>query len=216
MTCSYLSYFINNDTPQYGGAKAIDIQQGSSMSRGDSANSTLIQFPNHVGTHIDFPRHFGDHGKTLNDYEAGFWEFNKPCLIDYNAAEEEVIDQGVEIESIPADTDLLLIRTGFEQFRGQEKYWNNNPGLAPQLAEKLRNRCPELKAVGFDFISLSSYQHRPLGRESHKEFLLRQDILIIEDMALSHIRGKIKRVTALPLMIDQVDGGPITVIAWHE
>jgi kynurenine formamidase len=216
MNCSYLSYHINNETPQYGGAKAIDIRQGSSMSEGDSANSTLLHFPNHVGTHIDFPRHFGDHGKTLNDYDAGSWEFIHPFLLNYDAAEEEIIDLEDELLSIPEETDFLLIRTGFQQYRGQEKYWNYNPGLAPQLAEKLRARCPGLKAAGFDFISLSSYQNRPLGRESHKAFLLNQDILIIEDMALAHITGKLKRVCALPLMIDQADGGPITVIAWHE
>ncbi len=216
MNCTYLSYFINNDTPQYGGDKAIDIQQRSSISKGDSSNSTLLHLPNHVGTHIDFPKHFGDQGKTINDYDAGFWEFTQPFLLDYQADAEEVIDLAVQLESIPKNTDFLLIRTGFKRFRGQEKYWNNNPGLAPELAERLRIHCPKLKAVGFDFISLSGYQNRMLGREAHREFLNKNDILIIEDMDLQHLPESIVKVMALPLMIDQVDGCPITVIAWHE
>ena len=216
MNCSFLSYFRNNETPQYGGAADIDIRQRSSIGKGDSSNSTLIHLPNHVGTHIDFPRHFGKEGKTINDYKADSWEFKRVCLMDYEAVEEEIINLEGKMDDLPIDTELLLIRTGFQKYRGQKKYWNNNPGLAPELAKSLRKQCPGLRAVGFDFISLSSYQHRPLGRVAHKEFLIENDILIIEDMDLQHLLDNIEKVIALPLMIDGVDGGPITVIAYHE
>ncbi|MCK5699959.1 MAG: hypothetical protein KAI29_02365, partial [Cyclobacteriaceae bacterium] len=76
--------------------------------------------------------------------------------------------------------------------------------------------CPKLKIVGFDFISLSSYQNRMLGREAHKKFLVEHDILIIEDMNFSGLKGNISQLIALPIMIDQADGGPITVIAKYE
>ena len=173
--------------------------------------------PNHVGTHIDFPRHFGVDGKTINDYTAEFWTFNNPFVLEYKAQVEEMINlsEGI-LKEIPVETDFLLINTGFQKFRGTEKYWNNNPGLAPELAAPLKQRCPGLKVVGFDFISLSSYQNRMLGREAHRKFLLENDILVIEDMDFSQLRKDVKQVVALPLMIDQADGGPITVIASYE
>ncbi len=212
-----LSFPIHNMTPQYGGARDITIRQRTSIARGDSSNSQFISMPNHVGTHIDFPKHFSADGKTINDYPAEFWFFHSPWLLDYPASEKEIIDFEESIlDEIPVKTDILIIKTGFQQFRGHKKYWNDNPGLAPAMAKKIRVRCPGIKAVGFDFISLSSYQKRQLGREAHREFLVHNDILIIEDMDLSHLPGKVDQIVALPLLIDQVDGSPITVVANYE
>ena len=55
-----------------------------------------------------------------------------------------------------------------------------------------------------------------LGREAHKKFLVEHDILVIEDMDFSGLKGNISQLIALPIMIDQADGGPITVIAKYE
>lgn len=216
MAYTYLSHKLNNSTPQYGGADDIEIRPNSSILNGDSANSTLLHFPNHVGTHIDLPHHFSDTGKNLDDFNADFWVFQHPFVLNYRAQKEEIINFETELTEIPADTDLLIINTGFQKFRGEKEYWNNNPGLAPELAKKLRTCCPELKAVGFDFISLTSYQNRMLGREAHKSFLVENEILIIEDMDLSSVPVNLKSVTALPLMVENIDGGPITILAEHD
>jgi arylformamidase len=212
-----LSFPIHNMTPQYGGARDISIRHRTSITHGDSSNSQFISMPNHVGTHIDFPKHFSVDGKTINDYPAEFWFFQHPFLLEYPAAEKEIIEfEKTTLDGIPSETDILLIKTGFQQFRGHKKYWNDNPGLAPSLARKLKTNCPELKAVGFDFISLSSYQNRKLGREAHREFLVQNDILIIEDMNLSELPEKVDQIVALPLLIEQIDGSPITVVANYE
>ena len=216
MNFSYLSYFINNTTPQYGDGDAIAISQYSAITKGDSSNSKFISMPNHVGTHIDFPKHFSVDGKTINDYPAEFWIFRHPFVVNYQAKEDEIIEFENEIKIIPDNTDILLINTGFQKYRGTEKYWKFNPGLSPKVATKLKKKCPELKAVGFDFISLSSYQNRMLGREAHKKFLVEHDILVIEDMDFSGLKSNLSELVALPLMIDQADGGPITVIAKYE
>jgi len=209
----FLSHRLSNNTPQYGGEKAIYIEQRTSLAKGDSSNTKFLQLPNHVGTHIDFPKHFHEEGKTLNDYDAVYWVFSKPFVLDYYAADDELIDLKGIVERIPYNTDFLLIKTGYQKYRGEIKYWNNNPGLSPELANDLRNHCPNLKAVGFDFISLTSYQNRLIGREAHRQFLIDNDIVIIEDMDLSAIPSTLTEIIALPLMIDNIDGGPITVIA---
>ena len=212
-----LSQYIHNKTPQYGGASEISIRRRTAITNGDSSNSQLISMPNHVGTHIDFPRHFSTDGKNINAYASDHWFFETPHLLDYPAHDQEIIDLSREIlDSIPPQTDILLIRTGFQKYRGTKKYWNNNPGLDPGLASKLRSQCAGIRAVGFDFISLSSYQSRMIGREAHREFLVRHDILVIEDMDLSDIPPVVKSVVALPLLIDQADGVPITVVAHYE
>ena len=78
---SYLSYYINESTPIYGGKKSIFIDHSSQIVNGDSSNSKYLKIPNHAGTHIDFPNHFSDHGKIINDYPASFWKFKDVYII---------------------------------------------------------------------------------------------------------------------------------------
>ena len=211
----YLSYFLNEDTPIYGGEKAIFIENRSEMSNGDSSNTKYLKFPNHSGTHIDFPNHFSDFGKKIDNYEASFWHTNHIKVIKYLAKEEEIITHNsISVSKIPSETEFLIINTEFYKKRKEKAYWNNNPGLSPDLAIRLKEQCPKLKFVGFDFISLTSYQNRLLGREAHVEFLIKNDILLIEDMDLSKVDFcNIVSVTALPLLIEGLDGSPISIIA---
>lgn len=213
----YLSHFINEDTPIYGGVKNIKITPASQMTKGDSANTHYLSFSNHTGTHIDFPRHFTIDGKISNDYPANFWFFDHPFLLDFPVPENTTIDfEETTLAKIPTETDFLIVRTGFQQYRAEEKFWKYNPGVAPELAGKLKKQCPDLQVIGLDFISLSGYQNRPLGRIAHKAFLKENDILIVEDMDLEKVNQPIKSLTCFPLMIDAVDGVPVTIIATLE
>lgn len=208
----YLSHFINENTPLYGGKNDIKILKDSSIAQGDTSNTSFLNFPSHTGTHIDFPKHFSNAGKTINDFLPKFWLFNIPFVINYNAAADEIITIDEKIDRIPQDIDFLIIKTGFQKFREDEKYWRNNPGLDPYLAAKLKKTCPNLRAIGFDFISISSFSNRKSGRISHKKFLIENDILIIEDMNLIKVNDNIKKIICLPLMIDNIDGSPVTII----
>jgi kynurenine formamidase len=65
-----------------------------------------------------------------------------------------------------------------------------------------------------DFISLTSYQNRELGREAHRMFLGGdRPILLIEDMDLSKIMNSPKSISCIPLLINGLDGSPVTIIA---
>jgi arylformamidase len=218
MASIYLSHFLDEETPLYGGEKAIFIENSSEISKGASSNTKLLRLPNHSGTHIDFPNHFSDNGKNSCDYDADFWTFNHVVLINYPAQKEEIIDNKMLKTFEKNDhIEFLIINTDFQKYRHQKEYWNNNPGLSPELAKTIRNLFPKIKAVGFDFISVSSYQNRELGRLAHKEFLVNHDILLIEDMKLDQLEEKkIKSVIALPWLINQIDGVPISIIAEYE
>ena len=211
----FLSHYINERTPIYGGEEAIFIEKRGQISNKDSSNTKYLKLPNHTSTHIDFPNHFSELGKTINDYPASFWKFQSIHIISYKAMNDEIINEGlIDAYDIPKDTNFLILHTGFGSHRELDIYWNNNPGVAPNLANALKRKCPNIKVIGFDFISVSSYQNRIIGREAHKAFLLENDILLIEDMKLDKIKNKtIKEIIALPLLIDKIDGSPITIIA---
>lgn len=215
-----LSHYLNSQTPAYGGAKDdLEISKNSSICCGDSSNSLKITLKNHIGTHIDFPKHFHDSGKTLNDYPTDFWSFTRPQMLEFPCKEGYLIGIKDLTDKIGDETDLLIIRTGFENFRYEEAYWARNPGFDKEVGHYLRENFPKLRCIGFDFISLTSYLNRPLGREAHKSFLADhkglEAILIIEDMKLSEVKSPLSQVIIAPLMVDKADGIPVTVFAYE-
>jgi len=211
-----LSHVLSSKTPAYGGGAGLGLDIARSMSRGDSCNAVTLSFSNHLGSHVDAPRHFIADGKSVDSYAISEWIFHKPCLIDVRAGEGEVLD----IPRFEAalgkcdDADILFVRTGFEKVREQKEYWSASPAFVPELAPYLKTRLPSLAAIGLDCISISSYQHREMGKMAHQSFL-GAGLRIFEDLALANIQAQetLQLVIALPLMFENADGAPCTVIA---
>lgn len=214
-----LSHVLKQDTPSYGNRDKVIIRVNSSIKAGDTANSScLILSNNHIGTHIDVPRHFSVDGKRTIDYPIGDYMFEKCQVVDLPKKEacligpDDLMDQPID-----SDVELLLLRTGYESLREQDAYWNDNPGLAPILADYLRSVFPKLRCIGFDFISVTSWKYRAEGRMAHKAFLTPEDggreIWAIEDMSLKDAPVDIKRVVVAPLMVEDGNGTAVTVIA---
>ena len=101
----YLSYYLNEDTPLYGGNKGIIINKLSEIKNGDSSNTKELIFNNHSGTHIDFPNHFIDNGKVSNDYDPDFWFFNNPFLWDFNILSKTT--KSIHTHIITSDNNLI-------------------------------------------------------------------------------------------------------------
>lgn len=85
------------------------------------------------------------------------------------------------------------------------------------MSKYLIEFCPNLKAIGMDWISLASYQHQHAGHLSHQYLLgMYHDryILIIEDLNLEAVEvEEIDTLIALPLRVEGIDSAPCTVIA---
>lgn len=221
MSYSYLrlSHTISSSTPAYGNKDRIFIKPNSAIKNGDTANTSCWFLPNnHIGTHIDSPYHFCENGAKTFDIPVGEYFYNIVSLIDIPCTEGKLIgiDDVKSFSTIIApDTELLIIRTGYEQYRNDDKYWNDNPGLAPELADYFRENFPALRCVGFDFISLTSWKFRVEGRASHRAFLCPEEgkkfILVIEDMAIAAMPYKVEQVIVAPLMVEDGNGGAVTV-----
>ncbi len=214
----FLSYPILSSTPSYGGGKGFAFKHAKSMTSGDSCNTQSWEVPNHIGTHVDVPRHFSVEGATVDSYTAEEWTFNCPFLYDISPVVPDMVimPESIDFSGIPPGTDMLLLRTGFHQHRGQDVYWCNNPAISPHLADEIRRNLPAVRALGVDLISVSSLAHRSLGRETHKAFLVHdRPVLLIEDMDLSAIQtgDVIRQVVAAPLRVAGADGAPCTVLA---
>lgn len=219
----YLSHVLNENVPSYGNRDCFINRPSSQIQIGKSANTSCWFFSNnHIGTHLDVPRHFSDKARCVVDYPASYFIFNHCCCVDILCAENYLIrkeDLILKENEIQENVELILIRTGFESWREEDVYWSANPGLHSELAGYLRDRYPHLRCVGFDFISISSWTHRVEGRLAHKAFLTpsggKREILIIEDMSLKglDVKAEIKRIFAIPLLVENGNGGSITVLA---
>ncbi len=210
MSPTYLSYFIDSETPAYGGkTNCINISLTKSILNGDTSNDQTLELPGHIGTHIDFPFHFSSSGKKCNDYPASFWIFHKVGLLTCNI--EEVKDNLYKLES---DIEILILKTGFGTNRNKNLYWSNQPIIPANLATLFRHIFPKLRVFGFDMISLTSKLDRTEGKEAHINFLLNNEILILEDMNLEKLFETPNKVIIAPLQIKEASGVPCNVIAF--
>lgn len=209
MTSMFLSFPLTEDTPAYGGETgAISFKRIKSISHGDTSNNLFISFPNHVGTHIDFPYHFSNKGKSGDAYKSDFWIFNK---VGFLACSIEEIPK--KITALPADIELLILKTGFGSKRAEKIYWNEQPVIPASYAGMLRQACPNLRVFGFDMISLTSKLDRTEGKKAHIAFLLEHEILVVEDMKLNELKTTPRSVVISPLQIAGADGAPCSIIA---
>jgi len=218
----YLSHRLDTDTPMYADEGRFTRETLKCIEHGNTANLERWSLNNHSGTHMDFPRHFFSDAAGLDEFTPDFFMAGEIKWLDLSAdcQPRQLIDAARLAQfSLPHATEVLLLKTGHERYRGKKTYWFDNPGYSDDLVAYLRGKCPHLRIFGFDSISLTSYQDRELGKKAHRAFLgAHNPILIIEDMKLSVLESGcgIRRLTIAPLLVANADGSPVTVIAEVE
>lgn len=216
----WLSHPLENRTPSYGDSGRFIQGSIKSIKQGDYCNTSWWKFPNHLGTHIDLPLHFFENAPSIDNYLPEFWQFRKVAI-----AHCHIISEGRWIETddlhrkIPSSVEILLVQTGFERFRGKRQYWEDGPGLSPDIAEWLRKERPSVRVVGMDFISTSRWRDRRKGKKAHLAFLdpnqQGKPIPLIEDMKMEELQPTvtIKHLYVAPLRVCDADGTPCTILA---
>lgn len=214
-----LSYPISKDTPMYGNGPSPVFWNERDMALGDTCNTLSITLSNHSGTHIDFPFHFDPDGKKMSDYPDDFWFSECVDIIETDPVPEpgKIIDRSFLERQLREGYDrkarVVLIRTGWCGVREKKCFWENPPGIGPDVASFLRITYPDIRFLGVDLISISSFPKSDLGKEAHRAFLKHNHpILLIEDMNLSGIPANgIKNILISPLNIRDADGSPCNV-----
>ncbi len=213
-----LSYLITSDTPSYGNKDKIIIRKNDNINLGNTSNtSTWIFTNNHIGTHIDAPFHFDKNGKKLSDFQPDFFLFKNIQVIIHSCDTSKLINiNDLNFSLIDKKCEFLIIKTNYGKFRKEKKYWNESPSLSFVLCKYIRENFPNLRLIGFDFISLTSQVYKEEGKKCHIEFLSNKEkpILIVEDMNLTEIKNNdIEWAIVSPLFIEDGNGSPVTIFS---
>jgi len=218
----YLSHILEESTPLYGGKGKIEIARVRSISSGDTSNNSDLSMSAHSGTHVDAPFHFDQEGKKLDEYPADYWFASKPAMITFSASPGMIIRMEhleEKLQQIPKATDLLLLKSGAEEWRHNQKdaYCEQGVGLGTDVSNWIRCNL-NLKFIGLDFISVASPMHREEGRATHKSLLSKtpyksEPVLIIEDMTLANLTNVPENVLVVPFRYFAADGAMVTVLA---
>ena len=196
------------------------IEPVKSLQSGDSSNVFRMTIENHWGTHVDAPNHFFDDGKKITDYPPEFWIYKSPMTVKVDLKQSEVLVCGDWLNTITSETDILFFNSGWGKYRDDKMYSCDNPGIHPEVGIYLREHFPCIRAIGIDWLSISPYQNRELGRAAHRAFLglegKNNPILIIEDMDLLCDLTKLRELWVLPLRVEKIDSSPCTVIGGFD
>ena len=219
-----LSHTIDENTPLYGNTPVPRILSHSRISEGDSSNTSILSIHNHTGTHIDAPKHFINDGKAISEYTLDELVFKCPVVVDCPKYDASLIthEDLQHASSMLQKSDCLLLRTGFGRFRDKGRYRTHNPGIAPDTILWIRKEYPNIRCIGIDTISISSFQHRSVGREAHRAaFAIKMDLgeplLLIEDMNLDALSSnELKHIIVFPWQVNNIDSAPCNVLAEIE
>ncbi len=216
-----LSYTLNVRDHAFPGAPTMRVEPFESMQEGDRLNTYNVTLFNHFGTHMDGPNHFNGQGRQLYELELSTFIFEKPLLVDIPKGRGELVEpeELMRFDEAIRAADLLLVRSGFSAMRASDNraYSEEGPAISARAAELIVERYQNLKAVGMDWISLSSPLHLEDGIRAHQIMLGKtgaEPVLIIEDIDLSGLDpDTLETVFALPLFIEGIDSAPVTILA---
>ena len=207
-----LSWPITDGMMVFPGDIPPSVKKGATMEE-NGWRTTLLSFTSHTGTHMDAPSHMMPDGKSLDRLpNETFFGFG--LVLDVRGCAGRMIELA-DIKAASSrlpEADFILFRTGWSEKWGTEAYLNGYPVLSDLSAKWISEKG--LKGVGFDAISADPVDSA--SNDIHK-ILLSSGLVILENLKdLDKAGDKTFCMAALPLSLEDQDGGPARVMAVLE
>jgi arylformamidase len=202
-----LSHNIHSGMQVYPGTEPPSIREICSI-KNDGFKESLFTFYSHIGTHLDVPAHIFPNGKSVEMYNCNKF-FGKALVINCNS--EFSIDL-LKVKSTYLESDkpdFILFQTGWSEFWGDARYFNDFPVLTNEAARYL---CTlPIKGIGMDTISFDKTGDHNLNNHN---ILLEKEIILVENLCcLKELPKDNFYFSCLPLKIDGADGAPTRAFA---
>ena len=189
----------------YPGNPDITITPQQEISKGASANVSLLTFGSHTGTHVDAQKHIIDGGLAIDAVPLDI--LMGPAILI--AIPDDVMAVG-EKELRAHDLtgqQRVLIRTRNSAFIRQRDFVRDYTYLAPDGAIYLAELG--VKLVGIDYLSIEQFHS---GHHMTHRALLGRNIVIVEGLDLSVPPAGKYDLRVLPLRLAGLDGAPARAV----
>lgn len=189
----------------YPGNPAISITPQQEVSKGASANVSVLSFGSHTGTHVDAPKHFFDDGLGVDALPLDVL-MGPAMLICIDDDVMAVGEQELRLHELTSHT-RVLIKTRNSAFIREKDFRKDYTYLAPDGAAYLA--ALGMKLVGVDYLSIEQFHS---GHHKTHRTLLEKGIVIVEGLDLSAPPMGPYDVCVLPLRLANLDGAPARAV----
>jgi arylformamidase len=200
---------ISNELPTWPGDPSVQLTVWRSLSSGDEANVSMLNFGAHTGTHVDAPAHFIEGAAMIESLP-----------LDVLIGEVQVIEVPDDLRAIneefvlancAPDTKRVLFKTRNSAFwsESEPEFHTDFTYLDLNAAQRLVERG--IKLVGIDYLSIEKYDSS--NHETHLA-LLSYGVVILEGLNLTDIPAGNYELICLPLRLrnSKGDGAPARVV----
>lgn len=205
-----LSHVLATGMPTYPGD--LPVPQIRSVVKNNIRTST-IRIGSHCGTHIDAPAHFFPEGQTLPDFPVNRFFGRAVCLdkteplagaIGLTNKESTLIDR--------LAPDWILIRSGFDRYWTDKRYFKEHPVLSDKLVMALLET--DVLGIGVDFPSIDAADAGKAGFPVHRLWLAGGRLVVENLCNLAQVPvNQAFDFCALPLKMD-TEGAPVRALAF--
>jgi len=169
----------------------------------------------HIGTHADAPRHFIPGGRTIDEIPLDIL-IGPASIADFTGCGSlHEIDVPELKEKLGAAVpSRLILRTGWSEYFGNLKFYNEYPFLAENAAQWLVENGVRL--IAMDTPSPDNPAHSrgtPKDSPNHK-VLLGAGVVLVEYLAnLKSLTAREVELIVMPLKLKGCDGSPARCVA---
>ena len=200
---------LSNELPTYPGDPGLQIGDWRALSKGDSANVSVVNFGAHTGTHVDAPAHFIAGAAKIETLPLD--SLIGECVVVEVPEDYLVVDEEFVAGHVAPGTERVLFKTRNSAF------WNESPPqfhsdfthLNTEAATWLANQGAKL--VGIDYLSIEKFKSP--GHPTHLA-LLTKGVVIVEGLNLTDVPAGKYELMCLPLRLRSPlgDGAPARVV----
>ena len=200
---------LSNELPTYPGDPGIQIGNWRALSKGDSANVSVVNFGAHTGTHVDAPAHFIEGASKIESLPLD--KLIGEAVVVEVPGDIVAIGHEFVTEHVPPKTERVLFKTRNSAFwnEAEPQFHSDFTHLDLPGAQQLRDQG--VKLVGIDYLSIEKFKSP--GHPTHLA-LLEQGIVIVEGLNLSDVPAGRYELICLPMRLrsELGDGAPARAV----
>lgn len=200
---------VSNELPAWPSDPAVEITDFRTLSSGDGANVSMLNFGAHTGTHVDAPAHFIEGAAKVESLSLDAL-IGEATVIEV-PEDARAIDEEFVQKHYVSGTERVLFKTRNSAFwsEADPQFHTDFTYLDLPAAKWLVEQG--IKLVGIDYLSIEKY-----ASEKHETHLalLSRGVVILEGLNLTGIAAGKYELICLPLRLRSTlgDGAPARVV----